>query len=137
MPKRRPMEALKLLGQRIRSRRQHLGLAREAVARGADISVTMLGQYEGGNGAHPPAFTLHRIAAVLKTSTSALLGEVMTENAKQVEEILQVYSHPAVAAVVQSMRGMTKEDRGSLRIIATALAARHRAAPAQSSSVGR
>jgi transcriptional regulator with XRE-family HTH domain len=125
MPKQRPMKALKGLGQQIRARRLHLGRTREAVAKAADISVTMLVQYESGQG-HPPAFTLHRLALALDTSTSTLLGETIDENAEQVDEMMQIYAHPLVGAVVGYMRDMSKQDRQSLKIIASAFATRQR-----------
>jgi transcriptional regulator with XRE-family HTH domain len=125
MPKRRPMESLRRLGRRIRSRRVHLGLARDVVARGADISVSQLVVYESGQG-HPPAFTLHRIAVVLGTSTSALLGETAVDDAARIDEMMQIYAHPIVGAVVRDLCGMSKQDRQSLKIIAGAFAARHR-----------
>jgi hypothetical protein len=48
MPKHRPMEALRRLGARMRSRRLHLGRTREMVAKSAEISVTQLVLYESG-----------------------------------------------------------------------------------------
>jgi transcriptional regulator with XRE-family HTH domain len=121
------MKFIRRLGHRIRARRLHLGRTREIVARDAEISVTQLSLYESGQG-HPPAATLHRIAVTLETSTSALLGETMAENAKQVDEMMQIYAHPVVGAVVRYMCNMKKEDRKSLQIIAAAFAGRHKQA---------
>jgi transcriptional regulator with XRE-family HTH domain len=125
MPKHRPMGALRNLGQQIRSRRRHLGHSRETIAQGAGISVTQLTLYESGQG-HPPAFTLHRLALALDTSTSTLLGETIAENAEQVDEMMQIYAHPLVGAVIGYMRDMSKQDRQSLKIIASAFATRQR-----------
>jgi transcriptional regulator with XRE-family HTH domain len=115
------------LGRRIRARRLHLGHTRETVARGAEISVTQLVLYESGQG-HPPAATLHRIARTLGTSTSALLGETMAENAEQVDEMMQIYAHPVVGAVLRYMQEMSKQDLRSLQVIASAFAGRHKQA---------
>jgi transcriptional regulator with XRE-family HTH domain len=125
MPKHRPMKALKGLGQQIRARRLHLGHSRETVAKAAGISTTQLVQYESGQG-HPPAFTLHRIAFALGTSTSELLTETTTDKGEQVQEMMQIYAHPLVGAVVGYMRDMSKQDRQSLKIIASAFATRQR-----------
>ena len=132
MPKRRLMEALRRLGARMRSHRLHLGRSREIVAKSAKISVTQLVLYESGQG-HPPAFTLHRIAQTLGTSTSALLGETMAENIEQVDEMMQIYAHPVVGAVIRYMCDMTKEDRQSLKMIASTFA--NRSKPAETVDV--
>jgi len=124
MPKIRPMTELRTLGREIRARRLHLGRTREAAA----ISIVQLRQCETGQD-HPPAFTLHRIASTLGTSTSALLGEeTTTENAEQIREFTQIYSHPVVGAVVRYMCEMKKNDRDAVRIIAAAFASRQRKA---------
>jgi transcriptional regulator with XRE-family HTH domain len=126
MPKRRPMEALRRLGARMRSRRLHLGRSREIVAKSAEISVTQLVLYESGQG-HPPAFTLHRLAITLGTTTSALLGETMAENPEQVDEMMRIFAHPQIGMVLRYTQNMTKEDRKSLQIIAASFANRQRA----------
>jgi len=100
MPKYRPMEALRCLGAQMRSRRLHLGRTREIVAKSAEISVTQLVLYESGQG-HPPAFTLHRIARTLGTTSSALLGETMAENPEQVDEMMKIYAHPQIGMVLR------------------------------------
>jgi transcriptional regulator with XRE-family HTH domain len=127
MPKRRPMDFLRRLGRRMRARRLHLGRARKFVAEAAEISVTQLSLYEAGQG-HPPAATLHRIALTLGTTTSALLGETMAENAEQVDEMMQIYTHPVVGAVIRHLQDMAKDDQKTLQIIAAAFAHRANAA---------
>jgi transcriptional regulator with XRE-family HTH domain len=116
MPKHRPMQELRHLGARMRARRLHLGRSREIVAQAAEISVTQLVLYESGQG-HPPAFTLHRLAMTLGTTTSALLGETMNENADQVAEMMKIYAHPQIGMVLRYMQDMSKEDRNSLQIV--------------------
>lgn len=131
MPKQRPMDFLRRLGRRIRARRLHLGHTRKTVAEGAGISVTQLVLYESGEG-HAPVATLHRIAMTLGTSTSALLGETMDdERAEQVDEMMQIYSHPVVGSVIRAMCNMSPEDRKSLQIVASAFA--NRVKPAETS----
>jgi transcriptional regulator with XRE-family HTH domain len=128
MPKFRAMEDLRRLGARIRARRLHLGQTRETVAVGAGISIQQLAIYERGEG-HAPVLTLNRIARTLETSTSALLGETMVDNAEQIDELLKIHTHPVVGSVIRSMRAMTREDRKSLQIVASAFA--HRSKPAE------
>src|SRR5215467_2854308 len=128
MPKRRPMDFLRRLGRRIRARRLHLGYTRKFVAEGAEISVTQLVLYESGQ-CHPPAATLHRIARTLETSTSALLGEMPVDNGEQIDELVQLYTHPVVGAVVRHMQSMSKDDCKSLQIMAAAFANRGNRAP--------
>jgi transcriptional regulator with XRE-family HTH domain len=119
------MEFIRRLGQRIRARRLDLDRTKEIVAKGAEISITQLSLYESGQG-HPPAATLHRIARTLGTTSSALLGETMAENAEQVEEMMKVYAHPQIGTVLRYMQDMSKEDRRSLQLIASAFAGRRR-----------
>jgi hypothetical protein len=57
---------------------------------------------------------------------SARLGETMAENAEQVEEMMQIYGHPIVGAVIRYMCDMSKQDLQSLKIIAAAFAGRHK-----------
>src|SRR5258708_11895584 len=124
MPTRRPMEFLRRLGRRIRARRLHLNRTRAIVAQGAEISVTQLVLYESGQG-HPPAATLHRIAHVLGTSSSALLGETMNDNAEQVDEMMKIYAHPQIGVVLRYMQDMSKEDRKTLQLIAVVFGSAH------------
>jgi len=126
------MEALRRLGARMRSRRLHLGRSRKIVAKSAEISVTQLSLYESGQN-HPPAFTLHRLAMTLGTTTSALLAETMNENAEQVDEMMQIYAHPQIGAVLRYMQDMTGEQRKTLLIIAASFA--NRSKPAETVDV--
>jgi transcriptional regulator with XRE-family HTH domain len=112
--------------------RLHLGRTREIVAKSVEISVTQLVLYESGQG-HPPALTLHQIARTLGTSTSALLGETMAENPEQVDEMMTIFSHPQIGAVLRYMQDMTKEERKTLQVIASAFA--NRAKPAETVEV--
>lgn len=127
MPKRRPMAFLRKLGTRIRARRLHLNRTREVVATGAEISVTQLSLYEGGQG-HPPAATLHRIATMLGTSSSALLGEddFSEETRQQFDILVRIYADPMIGAVTRYMQDMTVEERKSVQLVAAALAGRPR-----------
>lgn len=120
MPRRRPMSFLRKLGTRIRARRLHVGRTREIVAGQAEISVTQLCLYEKGQG-HPPAATLHRIAASLGTSSSALMGETIGEQDKQQFDLLtKLYADPYIGAVTRYMQDMTVEERQSVRTVASA-----------------
>jgi hypothetical protein len=55
-----------------------------------------------------------------------LLGETIAENAEQVDEMMQIYAHPLVGAVVGYMRDMSKQDQQSLKVISAAFAARQK-----------
>jgi len=118
------MDALRRLGSRIRARRLHLNRPCGIVAKGAEISINQLALYETGQG-HPPAFTLHRIAVMLGTTSSALLGEVgMKHDEEAVDSMMKILSHPIVGTVVRYMQDMRPEDRHSLQVIAQAFASR-------------
>lgn len=121
------MAFLRKLGTRMRARRLHLNRTREVVATGAEISVTQLSLYEQGQG-HPPAATLHRIAQMLGTSSSALLGEDdFSEDTRQQFDILvRIYADPMIGAVTRYMQDMTVEERKSVQLVAAALAGRLR-----------
>lgn len=118
------MQFLRKLGTRIRARRLHIGRTRVLVAQGAEISVTQLVLYENGQG-HPPAATLHRIAIVLGTSSSALLGEdIGDETREQFDVLVRIYADPFIGAVTRYMQDMSVEQRKSVQLVAAALASR-------------
>lgn len=121
------MEFLRRLGARMRARRLKLGRTRLIVARGAEISVTQLVAYESGQG-HPPAATLHRLALVLGTSSSTLLGEtdMRDDSAEHYDSLVKLYADPAVGAVVRHMQDMAPEDKKALQSIAAAIKNRAR-----------
>lgn len=125
MPRRRPIEFLRRLGRRIRSRRKMVKRSREIVANAVEISVQQLYLYEAGQ-AHPPAATLYRIAQALGTSSSALLGEHETDESN--DALTRLYADPTIGAVTRYMEAMTLENRKTLQVIAQALAARHKPA---------
>src|SRR6202041_3123623 len=128
MPKRRPMEFLRRLGRRVRSRRLHLGRTRAFVANAAEIPVPQLVLYENGQG-HPPAATLHRIAVTLGTSCSALLGEdIGDETREQLDTLERLYADPFIGSVTRYMQDMTVDERKSVQTVAAAFAARKRPA---------
>lgn len=124
MPRRRPLKFLQKLGARLRARRIKLGRTRVLVAKGVEISVTQLVLYETGQG-HPPAATLHRLAMMLGTTSSALLGEtrmgMYDDTAAHLEALERLYADQYIGAVVRSMEDMTDESKKSLQLIATSL----------------
>jgi transcriptional regulator with XRE-family HTH domain len=121
MPRRRPMDFLKRLGRRLRARRLVLNRTRGLVARGAEISTAQLSMYESGLG-HPPAATLHRLAVVLGTTSSALLGETMADLANETfDTMARLYNDPFIGSVTRTMQEMTVAERKSLAVIATAM----------------
>jgi transcriptional regulator with XRE-family HTH domain len=126
MPKRRPRDFLNRLGRRIRARRLHLGRTGLLVAKGAEISTSQYWLYENGQG-HPPAATLHRIAHVLGTTTSALLGETMAESSnEQFDVLIRLYADPFIGQVTRYMQDMTVDERQTVQTIAGAILSRKR-----------
>src|SRR5258708_38612429 len=128
MPKRRPIQFLKRLGNRMRARRLHLHRTRMIVATAVEISVQQLMKYETGEG-HPPAATLHRIAQTLGISTSALLGETLGDNAEQLDDMVKFHADPVIGAVLRHMQHMTPDARRSLQMVAATFAAADRRVP--------
>jgi hypothetical protein len=57
----------------------------------------------------------------------------MADNAEQVDEMMQVFAHPQIGAVLRYMQDMTVEQRRSLQVIASAFA--NRAKPAETVEV--
>ena len=45
-----------------------------------------------------------------------------------VEEMMQIFAHPQIGAVLRYMQEMAPEDRKSLQIVASAFAGRHKQA---------
>lgn len=62
------------LGQRVRARREHLGLSQEALAAAAGVSRDSISRLERGR-ISPNLVTFGKIAETLNTSASALLAE--------------------------------------------------------------
>jgi hypothetical protein len=60
----------------------------------------------------------------LGTSSSELLGEMLVDNGEQIDELVQLYAHPVVGAVVRHMQSMSGDDCRSLQIVASAFAKR-------------
>jgi hypothetical protein len=74
--------------------------------------------YELGLG-HPPAATLHRIAMVLGTTSSELLGERDTsEMEEQFDTMVRIYTDPYIGGVIRYMQDMPAEQRRKIRLIA-------------------
>lgn len=71
--------AARLLGERIRGARVHLGLSQEAIATLAAMHVTNFGKIERGD-ANPSLLTIVRIAAVLGTDVATLTQDITTEH---------------------------------------------------------
>jgi transcriptional regulator with XRE-family HTH domain len=126
--RRRPVEYLRQMGRRIRTRRLHLGRTIVATAKAAEISAGQFKLYETGQG-HPPAATLHRIAMALGTTSSKLLGEKEHDfpvSDQVIDDMMKLYGHPTIGAVTRYMQDMSKQDRLTLQVIARALANRRK-----------
>jgi transcriptional regulator with XRE-family HTH domain len=126
--RRRPIEFLRQMGRRIRTRRLHLGRTIVATAKAAEISTGQFKLYESGQG-HPPVATLHRIAIALGTTSSKLLGEKEHDfpvTDQVIDDMMKLYGHPTIGAVTRYMQDMAKQDRLTLQVIARALANRRK-----------
>ena len=71
-----PKEVVVDLAGGIRTKRQEFKLSQDALARRADVSLSLINQMERGLITDPHYSTLSRIAAALGTSVSELVGEV-------------------------------------------------------------
>jgi transcriptional regulator with XRE-family HTH domain len=131
MPKQRDRQWIIRLGKRLRIRRQHLGRTRPVMAKAIGISVNMLARYEQGE-AHPSAYILHRMAYLLGTTSSNLLGEdSMHASSSDVDEAVRLLADVHIGAVVRHMRDMPLTDRQSLHAIAATFKSRAHTAPQQ------
>jgi transcriptional regulator with XRE-family HTH domain len=122
MPKIRPREQLRRLGDRIRSRRLHLNMTRTDVARHVDVSPQMLERYESGE-AHPPAMTLARIATALGTSCSVLLGERDPGDGRtdEIAAMTAAFADVWIGSVVRHMLRLPDDKRQVVNTMASAL----------------
>jgi transcriptional regulator with XRE-family HTH domain len=133
MPKRRPREFLNRLGRRLKARRVELDRTRWIVAKGAEISTTQLSMYESGMG-HPPAATLHRLAVMLGTTCSELMGERTPDDRnEQFDVLVRLYNDPFIGSVTRYMQEMTVTERKYLAACAAAI--RNMPKPAQTVAV--
>lgn len=62
------------LGERIRKRREYLGISMKVLAKGISVSPSLLSQIENGK-AFPSLHTIKHIADFLNSSVGALIGE--------------------------------------------------------------
>ena len=108
----------------MRARRLHVNRTLIMVAAGAEISRTQLCSYESGQG-HPPVATLHRIAHVLGTTCSELIGERAPDGSnEQFDVLIRLYADPFIGSVTRYMQDMTVDERQSVQLICAALASR-------------
>jgi|SRR5215472_4420157 len=105
MPKQRPTDALVRLGRRIRARRLYMQLPLGYFAEQVRLSSNMLGDYEAGR-AHPPAFTLLRIAKALGTTTGDLLVERGNPDKSDIAHAIDLFADPLIAHVATTMQRM-------------------------------
>jgi DNA-binding XRE family transcriptional regulator len=91
------MGATSLVGQRIRQRREEAGLTLTALADRAGVAKGYLSSLENGQGnQRPSGKTLYRIAEVLGTTMSDLLGtRLLVDPETQVPESLREFAESA------------------------------------------
>jgi transcriptional regulator with XRE-family HTH domain len=113
MPKVRQPEALTRLGQRLRARRLFLQLPLRYAAEQMKLSESVLLEYERGRG-HPPALTLSRMAKVLGTDTSDLLGERRKKNREDIERAIALFAEPQIFEVANLMSRLAPNARAPI-----------------------
>jgi transcriptional regulator with XRE-family HTH domain len=104
------------LGQRVRQRREALGISQLALAEAAGLSLNFVGALERGEYA-PRLATLDGLAAALRTTASELLRD---QGPARVEGDAWAVQLLAVA------RRLSPPDRQTLVLVARALASRAR-----------
>ncbi len=91
------MEQLSPVGQRIRQRRDELGLTLTALAERSGVAKSYLSSLENGSGnARPSGKTLYRIAEALGTTMSDLLGSrLLVESNDEIPLALRDFAEDA------------------------------------------
>lgn len=77
------------IGERIRARREELGLTLEAVAVELGVHRSTVMRYESGQTQRIPLTTIERLAVILKTTTEYLMGwkdESKTQTSPETDE---------------------------------------------------
>ena len=101
------------IGKRIKERRETLGLTLEAVGCELGVHRSTILRYESGDTQRISLPTIEKLAAILKTTPSYLMGWETAENAAAELD-------PEIRLVARSMQKMPREKRDMLvRIINT------------------
>lgn len=104
------------IGGRIRTRREELRITQAQLAAGAGVTFQQIQKYERGVN-RVSAARLLQIAAVLKTTGAALLGELDGEHGDEL-----VLAAPGVSELLSAFRGIDDADkRDALLLVARGL----------------
>jgi transcriptional regulator with XRE-family HTH domain len=104
------------IGTRIRSRREELRITQAQLAVGAGVTFQQIQKYERGVN-RVSAARLLQIAAVLKTTGAALLGELEGEHGDEL-----ALAAPGVADLLSAFRAIDDADkRDALLLVARGL----------------
>lgn len=104
------------IGARIRSRREELRITQAQLAAGAGVTFQQIQKYERGVN-RVSAARLLQIAAVLKSTGAALLGELDVAEGDEL-----VLASPGVAELLSAFRGIRDaEKRDALLVVAKGL----------------
>jgi transcriptional regulator with XRE-family HTH domain len=104
------------IGARIRTRREELRITQAQLAAGAGVTFQQIQKYERGVN-RVSAARLLQIAAVLKSTGAALLGELETAEGDEL-----ALASPGVAELLAAFRGIRESDkRDALLIVAKGL----------------
>jgi transcriptional regulator with XRE-family HTH domain len=112
MPRLRDDQFLTDLGNRLRARRQFLGLKLSDVGEVCEIAPQQVSKYEQAVN-DPPSSTLLRLAKALKTSTGALLGEAVTAAAdkRANAQAAALFADKSVASILRRLQAMDEAAR--------------------------
>lgn len=104
------------IGARIRTRREELRITQAQLAAGAGVTFQQIQKYERGVN-RVSAARLLRIAAVLKSTGAALLGELETAEGDEL-----VLASPGVAELLSAFRSIDDASkRDALLVVARGL----------------
>ena len=104
------------IGARIRTRREELRITQAQLAAGAGVTFQQIQKYERGVN-RVSAARLLQIAAVLKSTGAALLGELETADGDEL-----ALAAPGVSELLNAFRGIhSAEKRDALLLVAKSL----------------
>lgn len=103
------------VGERIRQRREALGLTLEAVANELGVNRSTVKRYESGETQRIPLSTIEKLARVLRTTTAYLMG---WEGVRTGDELPQ---DEDIRMVVSAMRTLSADDKKILLKIVRAM----------------
>lgn len=99
------------IGDRIRARREELGLPLEAVANQLKVHRSTIMRYENGETQRIPLSTIEKLAEVLDTTTEQLMGW-------EAKPVMEQHQEPDFITIARMMRHMSSDKKQMLIKIA-------------------